>query len=56
MEVSEYLLEKAKIATVPGSAFGSEGEGYIRISYATSYEQLVEACERIKAAVAELKK
>ena len=56
MEVSEYLLEKAKIATVPGSAFGSEGEGYIRISYAASYEQLVEACERIKAAVAELKK
>lgn len=56
MEVSDYLLENAKIATVPGSAFGSEGEGYIRISYATSYEQLVEACGRIKKAVAELEK
>ncbi|MDO4938463.1 MAG: pyridoxal phosphate-dependent aminotransferase [Lachnospiraceae bacterium] len=56
MDVSDYLLEKAKIATVPGSAFGSEGEGYIRISYATAYEQLVEACERIRKAVVELNK
>jgi aspartate/methionine/tyrosine aminotransferase len=54
-EVAEYMLEHAKIALVPGSAFGSEGEGYLRISYATSYEDLVEACDRIKKAVAELK-
>lgn len=53
-QVSEYLLENAKIATVPGSAFGSEGEGYVRISYAASYEQLVEACERIRTAVSEM--
>ena len=32
MEVAEYLLEHAKVALVPGSAFGSEGEGYLRIS------------------------
>jgi aspartate/methionine/tyrosine aminotransferase len=50
------MLDTAKIALVPGSAFGSEGEGYLRISYATSYEDLVEACDRIKKAVAELKK
>lgn len=56
MEVAEYLLEHAKIALVPGSAFGSEGEGYLRISYACSYEELQEACARIKEAVAELKK
>jgi aspartate/methionine/tyrosine aminotransferase len=55
-EVAEYMLDTAKIALVPGSAFGSEGEGYLRISYATSYEDLVEACDRIKKAVAELKK
>ena len=55
MDVSNYLLDNAKIATVPGSAFGSEGEGYIRISYATAYEQLVEACKRIRKAVEELK-
>lgn len=55
MEMAEYLLEHAKIALVPGSAFGSEGEGYLRISYATSMEQLVEACSRIRKAVADLR-
>ena len=55
MEVAEYLLDNAKIALVPGSAFGSEGEGYLRISYACSYEDLQEACARIKKAVEELK-
>ena len=56
MEVSEYLLEHAKVAIVPGSAFGSEGEGYLRISYATKMEQLEEACRRIREAVAQLRK
>ncbi len=56
MEVAEYLLETAKVAMVPGSAFGSEGEGYIRLSYACSYEDLVEACDRIKDAVEALRK
>jgi aminotransferase len=55
MEMAEYLLEHAKIALVPGSAFGSEGEGYLRISYATSMEQLVEACKRIRKAVEDLR-
>ncbi|MCC8105377.1 MAG: pyridoxal phosphate-dependent aminotransferase [Clostridiales bacterium] len=54
MEVAEYLLEEAKVAVVPGSAFGSEGEGYLRLSYATSYDELVEACDRIRDAVAKL--
>lgn len=56
MEVAEYLLDRAKIALVPGSAFGTEGEGYLRISYACSYEELQEACVRIREAVAELRK
>lgn len=56
MEVAEYLLDTAKVAMVPGSAFGSEGEGYIRLSYACSYEDLVEACDRIKDAVEALRK
>ena len=55
MEVAEYLLEHAKVALVPGSAFGSEGEGYLRISYSCSYEDLQEAAKRIREAVAELK-
>lgn len=51
-DVSMYLLYKAKVATVPGSAFGSEG--YIRISYSTSVEKLVEGAERIKHALTQL--
>lgn len=54
-EMADYLLEHAKIAAVPGSAFGPEGEGYIRLSYACSYERIVEAMERLKKAVAGLK-
>ncbi len=56
MEAAEYLLENAKVALVPGSAFGSEGEGYLRISYACGYEELAEACDRIRAAVEALRK
>lgn len=56
MEVAEYFLEEAKVAMVPGSAFGSEGEGYLRLSYACSYEDLQEAIRRIKDAVEKLKK
>jgi aspartate aminotransferase len=47
-----YLLEKAHVAAVPGSAFGSPG--YMRISYATSSENLVEALKRIKEALSKL--
>ncbi|NLC62738.1 MAG: aminotransferase class I/II-fold pyridoxal phosphate-dependent enzyme [Thermoanaerobacterales bacterium] len=42
------LLHEAKVAVVPGNAFGESGEGYIRISYATSMENLNIAMERIK--------
>ena len=45
---SKLLLEKAKVAVVPGTEFGKHGEGYIRCSYATSYEKIVEAFERIE--------
>ena len=48
-----YLLYEAKLAVVPGSAFGAEG--FLRLSYATSMENLKEAVERIKAAVAKLR-
>ena len=55
-EMANYLLENAKIATVPGSAFGTQGEGYIRISYACNYDRLVEGMGRMKDALAKLKK
>ena len=46
--LSEYLLEQAGVAIVPGSAFGSEG--YIRLSFATSMENLKNAISRIAKA------
>lgn len=50
-EVAEYLLQEAKIALVPGDVFGSEGEGYLRMSFANNYENIVEGCMRMKKAV-----
>lgn len=55
-EMADYLLEQAGIATVAGSAFGTQGEGYIRLSYACSYERIVEGMARMKDALARLKK
>jgi len=54
-EFSEFLLNEARVITVPGSAFGNYGEGYIRISYAAAYDQLEEALDRIEKAVRKLK-
>lgn len=47
-----YLLNEAQIAAVPGSAFGAEG--FIRLSYATSLENLEDAVNRIKDVLAKL--
>lgn len=41
------LLEEEQVAVVPGSAFGPGGEGFVRCSYATAYERLEQALERI---------
>jgi aminotransferase len=48
MGFSKKLLKKAKVAVVPGSEFGSHGEGYIRCSYATDYKIIEKALERIE--------
>lgn len=47
MEFCVDLAEKAAVAVIPGIAFGPGGEGYVRISYAASMENLVEAMKRI---------
>lgn len=47
-QFAEELLLEEKVAVVPGSVFGESGNGYIRCSYATSMEQLMEAVKRIK--------
>ncbi|AHL22082.1 MULTISPECIES: pyridoxal phosphate-dependent aminotransferase [Thermococcus] len=54
-EFSELMLKEARVAVVPGSAFGKAGEGYIRISYATAYEQLEEAMDRMEKVLREKK-
>jgi aminotransferase len=45
----ESFLQEEKVAIVPGNAFGSCGEGFVRISYAASMENIREAMLRLKA-------
>ena len=42
------LLNSQSVAVVPGSAFGPNGRGFVRASFATGFDQLVEACDRIE--------
>lgn len=49
LQLAEYLIDKAGVAVVPGSAFGQPG--YIRISFATSMDNLEKALERIEKAL-----
>ncbi|GAB4565678.1 MAG: aminotransferase class I/II-fold pyridoxal phosphate-dependent enzyme [Anaerolineae bacterium] len=46
-EFAERLLLEEQVAVVPGSAFGAGGEGYVRCCYATSYEKIEMALERM---------
>jgi len=47
IEVTERLLRDAYVAVTPGSAFGPNGEGYVRLSYAASREQIVNGIKRM---------
>ena len=51
-ELIDYLLDEANVATVPGAAFGSDS--HIRLSYATSLQNIEEGLKRIKNAIANL--
>jgi len=44
---AELLLQEEKVAVVPGSAFGASGKGFVRLAYATAYEKLEEALNRM---------
>ncbi|MCE9611193.1 MAG: aminotransferase class I/II-fold pyridoxal phosphate-dependent enzyme [Chthoniobacter sp.] len=55
-EFSLGLLEKKKVACVPGPAFGPSGEGFVRCCYATSLDQIKVAMERIGEFLQEAKK
>jgi aspartate/methionine/tyrosine aminotransferase len=50
VEAAEYILEKTHVVTAPGSAFGPDGEGFIRICYASKYEDIKEALSRMEKA------
>ncbi|PWL71444.1 MAG: pyridoxal phosphate-dependent aminotransferase [Clostridiaceae bacterium] len=54
-EFATRLLQQEKVAVVPGTAFGTSGEGYVRISYAYSIEDLKEALERVEHFIAGLR-
>ena len=54
-EFAVRLLQEEKVACVPGGAFGSSGEGFLRCCFATSLEQLQVACERMARFVERLR-
>lgn len=54
MEFCEKLIHSKRVAVVPGDAFGSSGEGFVRISYSYSIKHITEALERMKEFVNEL--
>lgn len=53
-DLAQYLLEKAGVAVLAGSSFGRFGEGYLRLSYASSMENLELALEQMRRAIAQL--
>ncbi len=54
-EFATRLLEEEKVAVVPGTAFGACGEGFLRISYAYSLENLKVALDRIEHFISRLR-
>ena len=54
-EFCERLLQEKKVAVVPGTAFGDCGEGFLRISYAYSIDDLKVALGRMKRFIARLR-
>ena len=53
-ELAEYLLREGKINTVPGAAFGRNGEGYLRISFASPMKHIEEGMDRLEKTVKQL--
>ena len=53
-EFADYLLNEAGVAVLPGTSFGKYGEGYLRLSFATSTENIKKALTRIEEAVKKL--
>lgn len=52
--LAEYLLEEAGVALLPGTSFGRNGEGYLRLCFANSLENILQALEQIRRALSSL--
>jgi len=55
LKFCKWLLKNARVAVVPGSDFGRYGEGFVRFSYATSFDKIVKGMKRIEKAVKKLR-
>lgn len=53
-DFADWLLDNARVVVIPGTAFGKQGEGWVRISYATEKGRLIEAMERMRDALSKL--
>ena len=53
-ELADYLMDEVGVALLPGTAFGKYGDGYLRLSYANSLENIKDALNRIQSAVSKL--
>ncbi len=53
-KLAEILLEEAGVCLLPGTAFGSQGEGYLRLSYATSLDEIEKGIEKLKEAMGKI--
>ena len=54
MEIADLLLEEAGVALLPGTSFGEYGEGYLRLSYANSLENIQQAVTRMSEALTKI--
>jgi len=53
-DLTDVLLDEAGVAVLPGSSFGHYGEGYVRLSYATSTDKIAAGLERLRSALGRL--
>lgn len=53
-ELADYLLEEVGVALLPGTAFGKYGDGYLRLSYANSLDNINDALGRMESAISKL--
>ena len=53
--LAEYLLEEAGVALLPGTSFGKYGEGYLRLCFANSLENILRALEQMRKALEKIR-